>query len=106
MSVNGTSWGEAPTATLVWAETESNVTSIPAGTYNVSDFIVKGYVEHGDSPVTLIVKPQNGSEVAAGTFTVNQYETVTFSYSYVGKSGEVGPVTLETFTAAAPAAAN
>ena len=106
VSVNGTSWGEAPTATLVWAETESNVTSIPAGTYNVSDFIVKGYVEHGDSPVTLIVKPQNGSEVTAGTFTVNQYETVTFSYSYVGKSGEVGPVTLETFTAAAPAAAN
>ena len=106
VSVNGTSWGEAPTATLAWAETESDVTSIPAGTYNVSDFIVKGYVEHGDSPVTLIVKPQNGSEVTAGTFTVNQYETVTFSYSYVGKSGEVGPVTLETFTAAAPAAAN
>ena len=106
VSVNGTSWGYAQTATLAWAETESNVTSIPAGTYNVSDFIVKGYVEHGDSPVTLIVKPQNGSEVTAGTFTVNQYETVTFSYSYVGKSGEVGPVTLETFTAAAPAAAN
>ena len=105
VKIEGTPWGEANTATLAWADDKTAVgTTLPAGSYNVSDFVVNGYEAHGNAPVIITVKPQNASAITSGVFTANQFEQVTFSYSYLGKDGEMtDPVVFATVTVGAPA---
>ena len=102
VTIEGTPYGEASTATLAWAKDNTDVTTLPEGTYNVSDFVVKGYKAHGDAPIVITVKPQNGSAITSGTFQAKNYESVTFSYSYLDKSGEMTEVKeLKTITVTA-----
>lgn len=102
VTIPGTPYGEASTATLAWAKDNSDVTTLPEGTYNVSDFVVKGYKAHGDAPIVITVKPQNGSAITSGTFQAKNYESVTFSYSYLDKDGEMTEVKeLKTITVTA-----
>ena len=106
VDVNGTSWGEAPTSTLAWADDNTDVgANIPAGRYNVSDFVVKGYKAHGDAPITISINVQDGAQgITSGSFEAPEYKTITFSYSFVGKDGEVVKGQLDPVTVvAAPA---
>ena len=92
-TVEGTSWGEVSGAQLIWADTKEPVTTIEAGTYNIDDFAIKGYTEHGTSPVKISVyAPKDASVTESGNFAVGAYETISFRYSYTDKTGEtVGP---------------
>lgn len=92
-TVEGTSWGEVSGAQLIWADTKEPVTTIEAGTYNIDDFAIKGYTEHGTSPVKISVyAAKDASVTESGNFAVGAYETISFRYSYTDKTGEtVGP---------------
>ena len=105
VTIEGTPWGEATAAQLAWADDKTVVSEIPAGTYNLNEFIVNGYTAHGDAPVVIKASfPATGAEVTSGSITLTQYQAVTFSYSYLKQDGTMSDfAALQAVTVGAPA---
>lgn len=105
VTIEGTPWGEVTAAQLAWADDKTVVSEIPAGTYNLNEFIVNGYTAHGDAPVVIKASfPATGAEVTSGSITLTQYQAVTFSYSYLKQDGTMSDfAALQAVTVGAPA---
>ncbi len=82
-TLEGTAWIEKGTSTPVVTINETSITSLPAGTYNLTNAVVTNLTKHGDISWSLSAVANNGSASVNGNeFTINEYGGVTVTLSW------------------------